>query len=237
MDTAERLLGLLGLLQLPTRLRPRLDALATVTVASAIPTRSTAVDRRIVMALAHAASSRKVTTFDYVDGRGAASRRHVEPVRLVRSGHAWYLAAFDVDRDEWRTFRLDRISSVSSGRPGSGGDVHFAPRPGPDPVELVVRAAPPSAFEHQATIVVDATPADVRALVPVSIAVAEPELGQPAQPRPASSTITIGTDDLDWLAGYLMGLPWAFEVIGPPALRQRIARRAAELAARHAALT
>ncbi len=63
--------------------------------------------------LARAVHARLVTTFHYVDGRGAATSRRVEPVRLVRARGAWYLAAFDRERDDWRTFRLDRILDVA----------------------------------------------------------------------------------------------------------------------------
>ncbi|WP_435603624.1 helix-turn-helix transcriptional regulator [Streptomyces sp. bgisy130] len=51
--------------------------------------------------------------FRYVDHHGRPSTRLVEPYRhFLRAGH-WYLVAFDADRDDWRTFRLDRIDDIS----------------------------------------------------------------------------------------------------------------------------
>lgn len=74
---------------------------------------------------------------DYVDQHGAATVRRLEPLQLVFANRRWYLAAFDLDRDDWRTFRLDRVSQprLTSQR--------FRQRPGPDPAELVQRSAPP----------------------------------------------------------------------------------------------
>ncbi len=208
---------------LPARLRTRLDDLGMVTVTPFAPTGASRADRRVITSLARASSARLVVEFGYVDGRGAASRRRVEPVRLVHVRHAWYLAAFDLDRNDWRTFRADRIASVDL------GDLRFAPRDGPDPVELVSRAAPPSAFDHRAVVAVAAAPDEVRHRVPTSIAQVEPGGRHGAE----SSTLVIGADDLDWLATYLMGLPWEFEVIEPGSLRQLVRRRARALAARH----
>eukprot|EP01041_Mallomonas_annulata_P017003 gene17003-35238_t len=127
-DAAVSALGKIEQL-LPLRLRSRLDELDAATV---VPFRDpgSLPDRRIVMALAHAVSARRVTAFDYVDGRGTTTRREAEPARLVRLRHAWYLAAFDLGRDDWRTFRVDRIASVDV------RDVPCSARTGPDPVEL-----------------------------------------------------------------------------------------------------
>ncbi|MCX6519622.1 MAG: WYL domain-containing protein [Actinobacteria bacterium] len=220
-DAAVSALGKIEQL-LPLRLRSRLDDLDAATV---VPFRDQRAlpDRRIVMALAHAVSARRVTTFDYVDGRSATTRREVEPVRMVRLGHAWYLAAFDLGRDDWRTFRVDRIASIDV------SDVRSSERSGPDPVELVSRVAPASAFEHRAVVAIAATPDEIRRLVSTAIA----DLG-PGSTTGHGTRATIGTDDLEWLAGYLMGLPWPFEVLEPDALRRRIADRAGALAARHA---
>jgi predicted DNA-binding transcriptional regulator YafY len=65
--------------------------------------------------------------FDYVDQDGQASTRLVEPYRhFLRAGH-WYLVAFDVNRDDWRTFRLDRVADLAR-VPGT-----YPPHEFPDP--------------------------------------------------------------------------------------------------------
>ena len=50
--------------------------------------------------------------FAYADHVGTTSRRQVEPFRLVSAGRRWYLLAFDLDRDDWRVFRVDRIAEA-----------------------------------------------------------------------------------------------------------------------------
>ena len=61
--------------------------------------------------------------FDYSDRRQAASQRRVEPHRIVNAGQRWYLVAWDMDREDWRTFRVDRI------REGMSPGPRFTPRP------------------------------------------------------------------------------------------------------------
>src|SRR5919204_368014 len=65
--------------------------------------------------------------------RGETPSRHVEPHQLVSLGRRWYLAAYDLRRDDWRTFRLDRVEAARA------TGVHFAPRelPGGDAVAFV----------------------------------------------------------------------------------------------------
>ncbi len=48
--------------------------------------------------------------FAYRAGDGTETRRVTEPYRLVSTGRRWYLVAYDLDRDDWRTFRVDRVS-------------------------------------------------------------------------------------------------------------------------------
>ena len=82
------------------------------------------------MTLSAAVHGREVVRFDYPgdDGTGAPPRR-VQPHHLVTRGGRWYLVAWDLDRDDWRTFRADRITPrVPTGprftpRELPGGDV------------------------------------------------------------------------------------------------------------------
>jgi predicted DNA-binding transcriptional regulator YafY len=59
-------------------------------------------------------------------GFGAPSSRRVEPYRLVHTGRRWYLVARDTDRDDRRTFRVDRITTP---RPSG---IRFTPQDPPD---------------------------------------------------------------------------------------------------------
>ena len=72
---------------------------------------------------------------NYRDRAGNATARTVEPLRLAHTGHLSYLVAWDVQRADWRTFRMDRIQRLVSTGP------HFAPREFPgDVAQFVARS-------------------------------------------------------------------------------------------------
>lgn len=58
-----------------------------------------------------------VATFDYTDRHHVASQRRVDSIRCLLSRGHWYLLAFDLDRADWRVFRLDRIQQVAAKHP------------------------------------------------------------------------------------------------------------------------
>ncbi|MCC3761846.1 WYL domain-containing protein [Glycomyces sp. TRM65418] len=106
-DTARRALSKLEQV-LPPRLRGPVRAIEAATVT--IPDRDTpTVTPAALAALATACRDRQSLRFDYTAHDGTGSYRRTEPLRLVSWGERWYLVAFDLDRDDWRTFRVDRI--------------------------------------------------------------------------------------------------------------------------------
>ena len=112
-ETALR--ALTKLLQvLPTRLSGRVDALQAHTVRVSGRRRGGEVDGKLLALLAAAARDREVVRFAYSDHSGSATERRIEPYRLVNWGLRWYLLAFDLERDDWRTFRCDRMSQTRS---------------------------------------------------------------------------------------------------------------------------
>ncbi|MFF4320944.1 helix-turn-helix transcriptional regulator [Streptomyces sp. NPDC001568] len=94
---------------LPSRLRRRVGALQSATVAV---TRGdgASVDPRTLTTMAASIAGLERLRFAYRARDGADSRRQVEPYRLVSTGSRWYLVAFDLEREDWRTFRVDRVS-------------------------------------------------------------------------------------------------------------------------------
>lgn len=94
-------------------------------------------DLRTLEELATAAHARNHVRFDYSDRAGRTSERRVDPYRQVLLGQRWYLLAWDHERRDWRTFRLDRISGFTV------QGTTFAPRelPGEDPVSFVQDSA------------------------------------------------------------------------------------------------
>ena len=72
------------------------------------------VDPAMLTELARLARDHFPLRFDYSDRRETASQRRVEPYRLVNAGQRWYLVAWDLDRADWRTFRVDRMRAGMS---------------------------------------------------------------------------------------------------------------------------
>ncbi|MBF6671880.1 YafY family protein [Glutamicibacter sp. FBE19] len=111
---------------LPARLRKRAQALTASTVP--LNSRSSApdpVDPAVLVAFAQACRDHERIAFDYKDAKGTKSSRRVEPVQLVNVGNRYYLVAFDLDRDDWRSFRVDRAQNASPRA------LRFIPRPVP----------------------------------------------------------------------------------------------------------
>jgi predicted DNA-binding transcriptional regulator YafY len=99
---------------LPTRLGRRVDALQSHTVRVSARRRGPGIEGQLLALVAAAARDREIMRFRYRDHSGSATERRVEPYRLVNWGRRWYLVAFDVERDDWRTFRVDRMDEARS---------------------------------------------------------------------------------------------------------------------------
>ncbi|AZK94568.1 MULTISPECIES: helix-turn-helix transcriptional regulator [Streptomyces] len=94
---------------LPNRLRHRVSALQNATIPLVRGDGAT-IDPRTLTVIAGAVSGREKLRFGYRAGDGAETKRLVEPYRLVSTGWRWYLVAYDLGREDWRTFRVDRVS-------------------------------------------------------------------------------------------------------------------------------
>ena len=121
---------------LPPKLRRRAEALRAVTDDSPFSSAPT-VRAEVLAVVAQATRDTERIRFTYRaaggQSAGADLRRHVEPHRLVTVGRRWYLVAYDLDRQDWRSFRLDRLSEPIGTR------ARFRPRevPGGDPAAYV----------------------------------------------------------------------------------------------------
>ena len=100
---------------LPSHLRRRVNALQTATVTLATSGGPT-VDPEALTAIAGACRDRERLRFAYRGRDAAETRRRVEPHTLVNLGRRWYLVAWDCDREDWRTFRVDRLDAPLPGR-------------------------------------------------------------------------------------------------------------------------
>lgn len=137
---------------LPRPLRRRVNALADAVRPTGIRTGASA-SAEVLGELALACRDHERIRFDYTSAKGVSSRRRVEPYLLAPADRHWYLLCWDLDRDDWRTFRVDRLTNVEHTRLG------FKPRPlSPEQAEeliLVARSWSPQALE---TAVVMALP-------------------------------------------------------------------------------
>jgi predicted DNA-binding transcriptional regulator YafY len=201
---------------LPSHIRARVAAVRTTAVPMGGGER---VDPGILLTAARAAADRERLLMTYVDREGRESERRVDPYRLVSTGRRWYLVAFDVDRGAWRTLRVDRVAAfVATGH-------HFRLDDPPDAVELVSRASGVAPYRHVAKVVVHAPQADVAAKVPPTVGLLEA--------HPHGTLLTVGADDLAFLAGHLVALDLPFQALEPPELRQLLQRAGARLAEAH----
>jgi predicted DNA-binding transcriptional regulator YafY len=193
---------------MPARLRAEVRAIhdATETLAGA----AVQVDGESLLTLARACRDLVRVRFGYDDRSGSASERTVEPVRLVATGRRWYLMAWDVGRDDWRTFRLDRMRAVAA------TTWRFRPREHPDPVEYVQRSVTSSPYRYRARVVVHAPAEEVRARVTPTSAVVSAH-GEGA------SLLEAGAENLYGLAFHLALLGADLEVLEPPELREILA--------------
>lgn len=205
----------------PKRLRERIDAVrsATVRVGAGV----TPVDAQVLTALARACRDQVQARFGY-QGRSAdgVQERRVEPVRLVATGRRWYLFAYDLDRDDWRVFRLDRMSQVHA------TTWRYIPRPDtPDAVEHVTRGVSRSAYAVEAAVRVYAPAEQVRDLFGPTVASVEEDVeeeveeqgGVPGRAGDARACVLrTGAETVEQVAAYLTFLPWEFEVLEPDEL-------------------
>lgn len=197
---------------MPPRLRRRMAALQTQTEGMAWAG-GPVLDPAVLTTLAQACRDDEAVSFDYTAADGSASVRRVEPHRLVNLGRRWYLAAWDRDRQDWRSFRVDRVQ----GTPATSGQ-RFRPReiPGGDAAAYVSRGLRNRPRQHRVV---------VRMEVPAAIA--EASVGRWADVEPLGEDrcrMTMDTDSLDWPVLVLAGLDCDFEVEAPDELSVLLAR-------------
>ncbi|MDX8030458.1 YafY family protein [Lentzea sp. BCCO 10_0856] len=201
---------------LPSRLRHRVSALQHV---ESVPRDSVApaLDPELLSTLAAACRDSDTIRFDYNSHDGTPSRRRVEPHRLVNWGRRWYLVAWDCDKADWRSFRVDRIVPP---RPPFGP--RFTPRDF-DATTYVASSSSAAAWRVQARILVHA-PADAVA------ARISPAVGTVEAVDDLSCVLVTGADTVETMAVWIGMLGYDFEVTSPPELVAHVRTLAARYA-------
>ncbi|MFF7248330.1 helix-turn-helix transcriptional regulator [Embleya sp. NPDC008237] len=203
---------------LPSRLRARVRAVSGATV-PLVPSGPT-VDPEALAVLAGAIANREKVRFVHRAAGGAHSRRLVEPNRLVPAGRRWYFVAWDVDRADWRTFRVDRMHEL---RP-TGARCAERVLPDPDAAAYVERTLHTSAPVYRADVTLYAPAEHVAVRLGDALGGGDAE---PDGPRlraldAGSCRLTGYADTLEWLAFRLSVLGCEFDVHEPPELREHL---------------
>jgi predicted DNA-binding transcriptional regulator YafY len=190
---------------LPSHLRRRVQALGATTMSP--PAAGPMVDPQCLTILAGGCRDHECVRFLYSARDGTSGRRDVEPHALVNRGRRWYLVCWDRGRDDWRTFRVDRISKPAATGP------RFTPRRLP--------AADPAAFVEQRLISIP-TRYEARLTLHAPADAVRTPWGTVTPIDDATCEYRTGDDDLAWLALRVAMLGVEFEVHEPPELAEAL---------------
>ncbi|OZM72239.1 DNA-binding transcriptional regulator [Amycolatopsis antarctica] len=199
---------------LPARLRAQVAAVGEATVAVR-PRRGPLVDPAVLAVLARACRDHELVGFGHRGREGAVTERRVEPHSLVTLHSRWYLLAFDPGREDWRTFRVDRLD-----RPATTHR-RFTPRelPGGDAAAFLARSLPAAPYPHTALVTLEAPAEEVAARLHTPV---------PGPLEPADEhrcTVRLGADSLDLVAqsvGVLAALGTGITVEASERVRERL---------------
>ncbi|MFD4240767.1 helix-turn-helix transcriptional regulator [Streptomyces sp. NPDC058525] len=196
---------------LPSRLRRRVSALNEFTVPMLRGAEHSTVDPSVLTELASVCRDTERLRFGYRDHEGNVTRRTVEPHRLVCTERRWYLVAWDLDREDWRTFRADRIEPRAPHGP------RFTPRepPAADLAAYVSQGVAQRVYAARAVVRLKVSAEEAARTVGPSDGVLEPVDQQ-------SCLLRTGAVSLDVLVIHIMLIGCEFEVVEPPELTDRI---------------
>ena len=200
---------------LPARIAGRLGELDAAFTHPAHPDDGQ-ISPALLLDLATACRRGERARLTYRDSAGTTSTRRVDPYRLIYTGRRWYLLAYDLTRQDWRTFRTDRIVDATA-----TGQAAALPDP-PDPAQMVGRGIARRPHPVRVTVRL-AVPADeARRLVPATVGVHRPD-GDDA------TIVEIGGPDADSLARYLLSLGRPLRILHPEEVRQAFLARTRQL--------
>ncbi|MEV4343281.1 YafY family protein [Actinoplanes sp. NPDC049596] len=198
---------------MPARLRHRIAALQV----TAVDRPAAPVDGDVLMAISAAVHAKEVLRFDY--GSDAHPRR-AEPHHVITRGGRWYLVAYDLDRQDWRTFRADRITVRTPNGP------RFTPRelPGGDVAAYVIgqfRGSSDGSWPCQGTVILD---------LPAATVALYTRDGLVEEAGPDRCRLTLGAWSWPALAATIARYDADIEVVGPAELAEAFAHLAQRFA-------
>jgi len=178
------------------------------------------VDSAVLTTVAQACRDHERLRFEYQRRDGEQAERHVEPHQLVSISQRWYLVGYDRDRDDWRTFRLDRMKSPWGTR------IAFEPRaiPGGSAAEYVEQSLRSMPMRYQAVAMVEAPASEIESKFRRGEAAVEP-IGE------NRCIVRLQGDALEWLAFILIWLGADFTIQAPDELIDYVNMVSSRLAA------
>ncbi|MFF2083367.1 helix-turn-helix transcriptional regulator [Nocardia sp. NPDC058176] len=190
---------------LPSRLRHRLTTLQKSMVR--VSAESPRVASETLLTIAETCLRRERLRFDYTDHAGRVSRRDVEPDSLVNVSRHWYLVAWDVDRGDWRSFRVDRLEPRIPTGP------RFTPRPLPegDAAAYMARRLSSASWPWRTVITLHGSATELAERV-------WPGMGVLEAVDDTHCLLHLGADTPASLAWMITALDTDFTVTGPPEL-------------------
>ena len=206
---------------LPARLRSRIGALQHFSEPMTWTGGGPTIDPSDLTEIAGACRDAVRLRFDYERRDGEFGGRMVEPHRLVSAGRRWYLVAWDVDRDDWRTFRVDRmVEPKALTRP-------FEPRELPDGIDaaqFVEAGIETMTTTVEAVVTMHATPEQITDEHVMARYDLEPV-------DDATTRVRLRAETVEWLAVVIASLPFDVEVQEPPELLEAVRVLSRRLAA------
>ena len=192
---------------LPAPVRAEVGA---VTEAMGVITRPlTEVRSEVLMALASAVRDRVRVRVDYERADGVRGERRLEPYRVLSMEGRWYLFAWDLGREDWRTFRMDRMHAVHP------STFPIGERPVPDIEAEVRESITVGGYPRTATVRIVAPLEEVAPRVSA-------RAGTVTADGPEACILRAGAEDLHWVALHLAWIGAPIEVIDPPELLELI---------------
>ena len=193
---------------LPAPLRRKADALRAMTVPAPWETAGPELDAQMLTTIAQACRDEVRLEFAYTSKGGEHTERRVEPDRLVLLGRRWYLVAYDPDRDDWRSFRVDRMDDPRPTRTR----FHRRELPAEDAAAFVREGIDRQGGTYDIQVFVDAPAAGVRERIGRWATV------EPLEADDGRCRVRMTSDSLDWPT-FALGIVGAeFTVVTPPEL-------------------
>jgi predicted DNA-binding transcriptional regulator YafY len=202
---------------LPDLLRRRVEALeTTLDFTSSGPRGGAPVTGETVLLLAEAIRRRLRLRAGYTSFSGEVTRRQLSPYGLVVHSGRWYLAAYDHDRRDLRTFRVDRMR-----RPTLSKHAAAPPPEDFDAVAYVSRSLARTPWRHEVEVLLDLTMEQASRRLPATLA----ELAE----ADGRTLLRMRVGSLDWMAQLLAGLECSFTIVKPDQLRDSVRKMAERL--------